>query len=212
MTQKAIEGSLNQKRRDRAIQQLGGILLGITADGVLHDHEIKFLRAWLTDNSEISSEWPGSVIAMQIDTVLEDGVVTPEERAYLLKSFNELTGAAFAETGAVTPEPTGVFDDDVRIDHHAAVLCFTGEFSYGTRSACAKLAEKAGAKVSDTINRRVTHLVVGSRVAPDWKFASYGRKIEQAQSMRTEGRLIAIVRERNWIQAIELHGGDAQSA
>ena len=70
-------------RTNEAIEQLLGIVSGMMADDDLDNLEIEFLQVWLADNADVSQVWPGSAIARAIDTVLADGHVSEDERAYL---------------------------------------------------------------------------------------------------------------------------------
>lgn len=77
-----------------------------------------------------------------------------------------------------------------------------GEFLYGTRAACERLVLKVGAMCTDNVSKKVDILVVGTRVAPDWAHTSFGRKIQRAVELQTEGHAIEIISERRMMEAI----------
>lgn len=202
MTQDVAAAFASKNRAlSRASQVLTGIVTGIVADGEIHDREIAMLSTWLTENAEVTQVWPGSAIAKLLREVLADGVITDEERAHLLKVLAQMAGTDFVQTGSVSPEvadlPYGDWTHDSMAD---LCLCLTGEFLYGTRAACEKLAEKAGARLASSVSKKVHYLVVGTHVSPNWVTTSYGRKIQQAMELRTGGHSIVIVPERDWIR------------
>ena len=69
---------------NRSFGALIGIAQGLVRDQQLNDNEIRFLREWLESNENIALTWPGDVVHSRMMEVLADGVVTEEERAYLL--------------------------------------------------------------------------------------------------------------------------------
>ncbi|MDO8293038.1 MAG: hypothetical protein Q7T29_09285 [Gallionella sp.] len=59
----------------KSCESLLGICTGIIADDALNEREVRFLDLWLKDNADISTIWPGEVIARRIGEVLADGNV-----------------------------------------------------------------------------------------------------------------------------------------
>jgi hypothetical protein len=55
---------------------------GIMADGVVTNQEVIFLSSWLQDAGFIT-EWPASEIAHSVERILEDGIVTEQEKTEL---------------------------------------------------------------------------------------------------------------------------------
>lgn len=186
----------------RGSESLLGIASGMIADGELNDKEIQFLSVWLTENREIASTWPGEVVYKRVSEVLSDGRITAEERDYLQKCLTELVGGSFAEDGAVPGEST-----DLPVDRSALVkipvcsFCFTGQFLFGTRSACEQAITLRGGRIS-SVNKKLDYLVIGELSSRDWKYSSFGNKIESAMKLKQDGASLAIVTEAQWIRAI----------
>lgn len=68
-----------------AIYELNGIIQGIISDEVLNDAEILQLEAWLNNNAEeILNHEPSRKLYEVIKDILEDGIITEEERSRLL--------------------------------------------------------------------------------------------------------------------------------
>lgn len=198
----AVAKAQEKARITRASQILIGIVTGMVADGNLVDQEILFLRTWLSEYEEVKAEWPGSAIGALVETVLADGAITEDERRHLLTQLEAICGSDFTETGSTSPtvaalpldtEPLGSIDGQG--------VCHTGEFLYGTRSACERLTAAAGGLSTGTVTKKTDLLVVGTNVSPHWANTSYGRKIEQAMHLKKSGHHIRIVSEENWFQA-----------
>lgn len=187
---------------NRAIEHLMGIVTGMVADGALNDMEIKMLSTWLASHPEATADFPGSVIARAVQDALEDGVITEAERAHLLKMLTGLASTDFSVTGSVNPEVTSLpIEDCVSIDFKNSMVCFTGEFLYGTRAACERLVLKVGAMCADNVSKKVDILVIGTRVAPDWAHTSFGRKIQRAVELQDAGHAIEIISEKRMMEA-----------
>lgn len=188
----------------KSAQVLTGIITGIVADGTLHDLEAQMLSTWLTENAEVTRVWPGSAVARHLQEILADGVITPEERAHFLETLQRLVGADFADTGSVNTEVAALpFDESAPIDLRDCGVCLTGEFVYGTRTACERVTEKVGGIPYGNVSRKVSYLVVGTHVSPAWVNTSYGRKIMKAMELREAGHGIAIIHERRWVESLQ---------
>ncbi len=202
-TSTSIQKSLARHHTNKAIEHLLGMVDGITADGSLHDKEVHLLSAWLSANPEATNAWPGSVIALKVREVLADGVITEPERAHLLATLTEIIGSNFTETGSASAEVVSLpIDDAVTVDLRNAGVCMTGEFMYGTRSACERLTLRAGGMPLDSVTKRVDILVIGTRVSPDWVHTSFGRKIQRAIELQDKGHTIEIISERRWLEVV----------
>src|SRR5690348_2468831 len=76
----------------RACSELVGLAEGLIADSQLNDAEINFLNRWLERNDAASCDWPGDVLHARVREVLADGIVTAEEREYLVKTLKLIVG------------------------------------------------------------------------------------------------------------------------
>lgn len=202
--EQAIQTVLAHRQFVKSAQVLSGIITGIVADGQLHDMEIQMLSTWISANPEVAQSWPGSAVARYLAEAMADGVITPEERAYLLHTLQQLVGSDFAESGAVGPEVAALpFDETAATPLQNSRICLTGEFVFGTRSACERLAEKAGCTPVAAVSKKVHYLIVGTNISPQWVNTSYGTKILRAMELREEGHQIGILRERDWLNLLQ---------
>jgi NAD-dependent DNA ligase len=197
----------NNRLLARGCEALNGICMGLVADGQLNDQEITFLSTWLAANSELSTTWPGEVVYARVTEVLKDGSVSQDEREYLLKTLQQLIGGDFQETGAVPDGSTELgFDSVDSIHFESRVFCFTGQFLYGTRSACERAMTSVGAECAGSINKNTDYLIVGAMASRDWKNTSHGLKIEKAMQLKKDGSDLKILTEAIWVGAITAKG------
>ena len=202
-TQIAIDKSNQLRNFTKCMQVLVGICSGIVADNVISPSEMGFLRQWLSEHADLATAWPANVIARRIEEILADGIVTKDEHDNLLDTLKQLTGNFFEETGAAQQAGTTLPIDSVdEILLTGVSVCFTGEFIYGTRSACERAMIRIGAAVSQGVNKKLDYLVIGALASPDWANQTYGRKIEKAVAYRSsEGRPL-IISEHQWTAAL----------
>ncbi|MDF2865345.1 MAG: hypothetical protein K0R72_154 [Clostridia bacterium] len=85
---------------EKSINSFYGIIKGITADKVLNDLEIESIKKWLNENSKYRSSEPYIKIIPCVEKILEDDIITNEEKIKLLQIseqykssdvFNEIT-------------------------------------------------------------------------------------------------------------------------
>jgi len=79
----------------KTMPELLGVCRGILADDKITTAEVMFLNSWLQDAGFIS-EWPASEIAHLMEKVLEDHVVTKDEKAELKKLLQRITNGSEA--------------------------------------------------------------------------------------------------------------------
>jgi NAD-dependent DNA ligase len=197
--------ALTNRRQNKAMELLMGMVTGMVADQQLHDMEIRFLNTWLTEHQEVTTVWPGCVIAESVKEVLADGIITDEERTHLLQTLQAMAVTDFSSTGSSTAEVMQLpIKDESDVDVRERHICLTGEFQFGTRSKCEQLTHAAGGLTVNTVTRKVAYLVVGTNVSPNWLHTSYGRKIQQAVTMQQDGHPICIISERRWLEVLSV--------
>lgn len=198
------KSAMLQRIDTRSMQTLLGICTGIIGDDVIQDKEIAFLKTWLLEHNEICDKWPANAIYFKVQEILQDGIITHDERQSLMTLLQQITGNYFADTGAAVVEsPALPIDDDPSIYFRNMSFCFTGTFMYGTRAACERIILKLGAMPVDTVSKKLNYLVIGGLVTSSWVNESYGRKIEKAVQYRDQsGAELAIISERQWTEAL----------
>jgi NAD-dependent DNA ligase len=197
--QPVVSGYNENRRINRALNELTGFLRGIIADNYVSEEETESLSKWLLVNREIQHLWPVRPLADRIWSIYEDGVVTEEERADLKDLIQQIVGGYNDEEFLLTPTtlPLTVPEPEVIFDSNEFVL--TGKFLYGTRKRCEKEIEIRGGSCSDAVRLRTSYLVIGSLVSRDWKHTTFGNKIVKAAEY-AERCPISIISEKRWEQ------------
>jgi NAD-dependent DNA ligase len=197
-----IRAATDARLLRKGCESLLGIAAGLIADGTLNDKEILFLSTWLAEHHEIASSWPGEVIYKRVRAVLSDGVITTEEADYLKQTLVDLVGGAFDDDGAIPSDSIRLpIDESALVAIADRSFCFTGAFLFGTRSACERAVQDRGGQLGG-LNRKLNYLVIGELSSRDWKYSSFGRKIETAMQLKRDAASLFVVSEAQWIRAL----------
>lgn len=178
---------------------LEGLCQGLMGDQTLSDDEIHYLNWWMKQNSMLRAHYPGKQLYQTVERILQDGVITEEEREELQQQLLLFVGNPF-EQGVVTGMATKLAISDTEIDTlHGCSVCFTGMFLSGTRRQCEETALLLGATPQDAVTQKLDYLIIGELSSRDWRFSSYGRKIEKAMLLQEKGHSVRIVTEEAWL-------------
>ena len=77
-------------------------------------------------------------------------------------------------------------------------VCFTGKFLSGSRKMQETTAIKLGAIIKNSVSKNIDFLVLGAVASRDWRYSSYGRKVERILGYRNNGFCIDIINEELW--------------
>jgi NAD-dependent DNA ligase len=178
---------------------LEGLCQGLMGDQTLSDDEIHYLNWWMKQNSMLRAHYPGKQLYQTVERILQDGVITEEEREELQQQLLLFVGNPF-EQGVVTGMATKLAISDTEIDTlHGCSVCFTGMFLSGTRRQCEEIAQQLGATAQSSVTQKLDYLIIGELSSRDWRFSSYGRKIEKAMLLQEQGHSVHIVTEEAWL-------------
>lgn len=194
-----------------SIQFLAGLVHGIMADGTLSDSEIATLKSWLNANTFLAGTYPFDEINSLLYAVLEDKVITPDEREQLMAFFGNLI--EFKDSFNLTEVDFKALQEKYSIAGICAVcpeitfkdkvFCFTGESYRAKRHVMAEAVRALGGTARGNVSAKTDYLIVGNAGNPCWVYACYGRKIEEAMQLRKAGEKIVIVNETDFWDAIE---------
>lgn len=186
---------------DQSLIQLTGVLQGIAADRTINTKELNFLIDWLDNNPNLRTRWPAFVIAKRVEDVIADGIVTEEERGDLLDCIYELVGNKPEATGAVSGLATRLPTNNVKnMEFDERIFCLTGKFLLGPRRKCELILRERGGITVGNVIPDINYLVIGTLASRDWKFTSYGRKIEKALELQQRGIELLIVAEEDLVK------------
>ena len=186
------------------ISQLEGVFHGVLADGVLLDEEVHAMEAWLQNHAHLQGHFLYDGISKLIQDVLEDGVITEDERRSLIQFMLDFTSNISDKAKEqLAPEPAAEASHSVYstplVQFQEHVFCLSGDFDcFESKSEVEDLIQSLGGTASKSVTKKVHYLVVGGAGSADWKFGKYGRKIEKALDYRAKGVAIEVI-EETWL-------------
>ena len=189
----------------KAINTLYGLIMGITADRVITDEEIMFLKLWLEDNEIYTHSFPLNVIKNRINDILADNIITQGERDDFYKTLIQIVGDDYHESGSASGSSTAYgIEEPNSINISGSLFCLTGAFISGTRDKCEQKLTKFGGKTVKTVTKKLDYLVIGSLSSRDWIAGSHGRKIEKALHYKENGNHVMLISEETLVKFISL--------
>lgn len=194
-----------------AIQFLSGMIHGIMADGELSDKEIQAIKTWIDDNEFLAGTYPFDEINSLLTSVLVDKKISEDERNTLLAFFSNII--EFKNSLNLTEQNfvdlrkeysvDGICSLCPEIKIEGRTFCFTGESVHGTRKEIYETITQLGGICRNSVSKKTDYLIVGNCGNPCWAYACYGRKIEEAMTLRKEGGHVVIVNETDFWDTVE---------
>ena len=183
----------------QSLGELLGLARGLMADQELTDSEIHFLNEWLEERHTMTASFPGNVIHERIKDVLEDCIVTEEERSHLVDTLNMLIEDRLEDLAEQVDLTELWFDDVGLIDFNKARFCLTGNFVFGPEDVCKTAIEQRGGIVTPSVGDESHFLVVGGLGVDEWRNGGLGAEIESAMRLRATGKSVKIIPEDSWV-------------
>lgn len=184
------------------MQRLHGYIRGISSDGKIGVAELRSLQEWLDSHENLKGVWPYDELEAILITVLKDGKIDATEQGQLLSFFSEFSSTFGHRAIELTEAP---IDKNLLIKGVCAVcpemefenrkICFTGTSKRMPRRKLVELILDKGAIFSKSVTKDLDYLIVGADGNPCWAFSCYGRKVEEAVSLRKRGASLMIVHE-----------------
>ncbi len=196
------------------IRRFHGILQGIAIDRKITDEEITGINDWLLDNEDLRTQWPFSDAFELVDRILDDGVVSDQERAEFMEFCRNFSEEPidypvihdeeylneFMRTDSPICKPiTYICDRESMIVFEGKSFCFTGPAKAGPRKLFRGIVEKLGGIFKNSITKDLNYLVIGAQSSPSWYYTTYGRKIETVMEERKDGRQTTILFEDDFL-------------
>lgn len=175
------------------LQELQGIVFGIMSDNVLNDDEIEALKYWMDTHQALKGNYPFDRIYTCLKNVLEDGIITEDERT-------ELANVCQSILNPMESESPCVLDSDIE----GKTICLTGDFSSMSRKEMELFLVNQGAIIKNGVSKKLDYLVVGDLGSDQWTQCNYGSKIKRAMECNEKGADITIVRECDFIKIFEI--------
>jgi NAD-dependent DNA ligase len=182
----------------QSLGELLGVARGLMADEELTNSEIRFLNDWLEQRYTMTSSFPGNIIHQRIKDVLEDGVITEEERSHLVDTLNLLIDDRLEDLAEQVDLTELWFDEVGLIEFNKARFCLTGNFVFGPKDVCKTAIEQRGGIVKPSVGDEIQFLVVGGLGVDEWRTGGLGIEIERAMRLRATGKKVKIIPEDSW--------------
>ena len=188
--------------QDRLIDELIGICRGVIADDNVDEREAIFLGQWIENHRDIANRWPVNVLYARITEMLKDGVLSKDEQGELLRTLQELTGesSTYQEPNRSTTLPIDRPAPD--IEFAGKTFCLTGQFVFGSKIECEETVAELGGMVDQEPTQDTDYLVIGEVCSPEWEHTSFGKSIEVAVEMQSQGHDIKIISEEHWVDCM----------
>lgn len=184
------------------IQELIGLIQGISFDHEINQKEIEHLLKWLEKNSYLENTYPYDELNSILLAITADGIITKEEHDLLL-GFCQSFLPDHLERSVISDLKLGFCQIDPMIQLTEKTFCITGNSKKFKRREIANQIELFGGFVSNNLNLKVDYLVVCDDNNSCWAFKCYGRKIEAAVNLRKKGHQVNIIHELDLYDAFE---------
>lgn len=173
------------------LQELQGLLIGITCDQQLNDTEIIMLKKWIDEHLFLKGNFPFDKIYESLEMALEDNIITDGERTYLLNLYNNIIN------------PTYVDEQIECIDINCKLICLSGDFECMSKVELSSILSQRGAIIKNSVVKSLDYLIVGSKGSDQWIHGNYGSKIKKAMELRAKGAKVEIIKESDILCLID---------
>jgi len=189
-----------------SIQQLESLIHGVLSDNTLSNIEINRLITWMNDHEFLKGTYPFDEINSLLVSVTQDKIITPDERNMLIAFFGNFVDTKISyninefEIKELQSKYSinGICAVNPEINFKDKTFCFTGTSSRASRNEIAKTINDKGGIFNNNIVKKTEYLIIGGEGNPCWAFSCYGRKVEKAMKLRTEGAKITIIHENDF--------------
>lgn len=198
--EKFVDGDEPIDQGTAATQVLHGMMAGIAADNIITVDEVKGLMAWLDDRPHLNTAWPFGDVRTLGQRVMADNVVSQPEHDEMLALCK--TVIAFGSS-RVAKSGSDVFATEPALEFADKAYCLSGKLERGKKADAQAAIKERGGKVKSGVSKQLDYLIVGGHGHEAWAYSSYGRKVEAAVTLKTNGVELLIVQEQDFWTAID---------
>lgn len=181
----------------KAISEMQGIAAAVIYDKKVDDSEIKLISGWLAEHKDFYNQWPICDLAKLMYEILEDGIITQDERKQLYDFL-----VTFAAGPKMPKHITGIFDEKPNIVFKGKTFLFTGKLAFGKRRTAEKAVIEQGGEILKGVSRKLDYLIVGELGSEAWSNGRFGTKIEQVIRYQKDGCPVKIILESDFVTHI----------
>ncbi|MEG1565743.1 MAG: exonuclease domain-containing protein [Bacilli bacterium] len=150
-----------------AIQYLHGLIIGIKSDEIIQDKEVYKLQEWLYQNDYLKGHYPYDKIVSFIEEILQDTIITTDEKNELDELFTELFNPLDKMKEAII-----VFKEKS--------FCLSGDFIHGSKTCIGEYIISKGGLIDKSVKKSTNYVVVGEKGSDHYSNGSYGIKVKKA--------------------------------
>lgn len=173
----------------KQLHELSAIVKNIMSDNVLADDEICLLNDWTKHNEHLKGNYPFDIISKALNDVLEDGIITEDERVYLMNILSHYDNPVEQQSS-----------DTSNVTIAGSKIVLTGEFTLGSRDEVSNKLADLGAEVQKNVTKKTDYVIVGGYGSSDWAHGNYGTKVKKALEFQSKGAGIKIVKEEDFFK------------
>lgn len=163
-----------------AMQELLGMLKGITADGEISAREAANLLDWIDDHEEIASDRAVAPIFSILSESLQDGRISEEEHEAIKGAIRSFLSPA---------------DGCCGIEFEGKSFVLSGDFLHGSKKDVEAFIVSKGGEVAKGVSKKVSYVVIGDAGSERYAFGNYGSKAKKALELKSKGVPIDVVHE-----------------
>lgn len=193
------------------VQRLQAQLSAVLADGVVSESELQGLQQWLADHGHLRGCWPYDELSSVVGHVLADGRIDAAEQRFLLQAFAVYAAqdADRAERDAASqgmPTLASLCTPVIDLQVAGKRCCLVGHsVHYPPALFAARVTALGGTPVS-RVGPGTDVVVVGAESNPGWRYALFGRELDQALALLRAGEPLLIVHEEDFHRAAQALG------
>ena len=163
------------------LQQLIGILKGVSADGRINRLEAQNLLAWIEEFDQSDSNPDFELVGSELRAALQEEIIDSSRESRLLSLFKRIIN------------PVEACSTDVVFAGKKFVL--SGNFTYGLKSDVEAIIKSRGGEIANNVSGKVAYVVVGNEGSSEYAHGNYGTKVKKAMELQDKGKPIRIIAE-----------------
>lgn len=181
---RAICYNVQRTAKSKALERLVDLARDIIADGRISLDEAIVLRWNIQHNENLLNDKMANGLLGILSSVLEDGAITADEEAALLKELSHMVDPI-----------DGV--ESIVDDMHGKKFCVSGDFDFGSKESVAAALVAQGGIESKSVTKTCDYVIVGANGSSAYAYGSYGTKVKKAMEWQGKGAPIKIVSEHD---------------
>ena len=175
----------------KQLETLRNISLDMVNNGNISDIDVLALNKWLETNAHLAGNFPFDLIFRSVKDILDDGIITPDEKKYLIDLLEDFCDPISSCSEIV---------EEINVNGMNIIL--TGDFLCGTRPEIQEMLENLGAKIKSSVSSKTDYVIVGELKSKKWAHGSYGNKVKKALEFQQTGKNIKIIKEGDFFKCL----------